>query len=75
MELQTEIGPRGFGSELSKRLTFQQYDLHRATIKKIRADVEPTGYRYRKSRPRPTIDPYLDTMHTILKADPQASKK
>jgi transposase len=75
MELWTEIRRRVLGGELSKRAACQQYDLHWDTLKKILEHVEPPGYRQSKPRPRPTIEPFLPTIHQILQLDKQAPKK
>ena len=75
MELWTEIRRRVLGGELSKRAACREYDLHWDTLKKILEHVEPPGYRQTSPRARPTIDPFLETIHQILEADKQSPKK
>ena len=75
MELWTEIRRRVLGGELSKRAACREYDLHWDTQNKILQNVEPPGYRKTKPRARPTIEPFLPTIHEILEADRTAPKK
>ena len=75
MELWTEIRRRVLGGELSKRAACREYELHWDTLTKILRHVEPPGYRQSKARARPTIEPFLPTIHQILEADRTAPKK
>ena len=75
MELWTEIRRRVLAGELSKRAACREYDLHWDTLNKILEHVEPPGYRRSKPKPRPTIEPFLETLHEILEADKKAPKK
>jgi transposase len=75
MEIWTEIRRRVLAGELSKRAACREYDLHWDTLKKILGHVEPPGYRRSKPKPRPTIEPFLDTLHEILEADKKAPRK
>jgi transposase len=75
MELWTEIRRRVLGGELSKRGACREYDLHWDTLNKILQHVEPPGYRQAKPRARPTIEPFLPTIHEILESDKRAPKK
>jgi transposase len=75
MELWAEIRRRVLGGELSKRTACREYEIHWDTLKKILSHVEPPGYRHRKPKPRPKIDPFLDKIYQILEADKQAPRK
>ena len=75
MELWAEIRRRVLGGELSKRAACREYEIHWETLEKILDHAEPPGYRRSKPKPRPVIDPFLDTLHEILEADKQAPKK
>ena len=75
MELWTEIRRRVLTGEMSKRAACREYELHWDTLKKILEHDEPPGYRKAKPRSRPTIEPYLEIVHSILEADKKAPKK
>jgi hypothetical protein len=75
MEFWTEIRRRVLAGELSKRAASREYDLHWDTLKKILEHVESPGYRHSQPRSRPTVEPFLETLHEILDADKKAPKK
>jgi transposase len=75
MEIWAEIRRRVLVGDLSKRAACREYDLHWDTLKKILEHVEPPGYRLSAPRARPTIAPFLATVHEILESDKQAPRK
>jgi transposase len=49
--------------------------IHRETLRKIRDNSQPPGYRRRRPVPKSKIGPYLDRIKGILESDKQMPKK
>ncbi len=75
MDHWAEIRRRVLTGEISKRQACREYDLHWLTLKKILSHEEPPGYRRRRPRRRPTIEPVLPVIGRILDGDATAPKK
>jgi len=61
--------------EKSKREVCREYSIHWKTLEKILNHEEPPGYRKRKPRERPKLDPFIPVIHEILEQDKTAPKK
>jgi transposase len=75
MERWTEIRRNVLTGAMSKREACGHYKIHWLTLQKILMHEEPPGYRRTRPPRRPTIEPYLPTIHAILDADKTAPKK
>jgi hypothetical protein len=74
-ELWGEIRRRVLTREIAKRQACRPHEFHWSTLKKILAHEEPPGYRRRRPRRRPTIEPVLPIIRQILTDDSTAQKK
>jgi len=75
MNMWTEIRRLVLTKQKSKRAICEEYEIHWKTLQKILAHEEPPGYRLKKPRPKPKLEPFLPILHEILKQDRKAPKK
>ena len=75
MEQWLEIRRRVLREGVSKRQILRETGMHWGTLKKILTHPSPPGYRRSQSVKRPKIDPYLDRIREILRADQQVHHK
>ena len=75
MEFWREVRRKVLTGGLSKRAACKKYGLGWRTLEKILTYEEPPGYRTKKRRKKPKIDPVLPIIHQMLESDRQAPKK
>lgn len=75
MDQWTEIRRRVLTGEISMRGACREYGVHWHTLRKMLSLIEPPGYRRKKPKRRPKIDPFLPIIHSILEADRRVHKK
>jgi transposase len=61
--------------EIPLRQLERDTGIHRKTLRKIRDNSQPPGYRRTKSINKPKISPYLDRIKALIKSDKQEHKK
>ena len=71
IELRRSIRNNG----VSMRQLERETGLHRQTLRKIRDNSEPPGYRRTKPINKSKISPYLDRISALIKSDKQDHKK
>ncbi len=71
IELRRSIRNNG----VSLRQLERQTGIHRQTLRKIRDNSQPPGYRRTKLINKPKISPYLDRIKALIKSDKQDHKK
>ena len=71
IELRRKIRNKG----VPLRQISRETGLHRKTLRKIRDNSQPPGYRRAKSTCRPKIGPYFDRIKAIIEADKPAPRK
>ena len=71
IELRRSIRNNG----VSLRQLERDTGLHRQTLRKIRDNSEPPGYRRTKPINKPKIRPYLDRIRALIKSDKQDHQK
>jgi transposase len=71
IELRRSIRNNG----VSLRQLERDTGLHRQTLRKIRDNSQPLGYRRTKPINKPKISPYLDRIKAIIEADKKIHKK
>lgn len=59
----------------SKREILRRTGMHWQTLEKILEHPQPPGYRQRKSRPKPKLEPYLEVIEFIVATDKERVKK
>ena len=69
MHIWTKIRRLVLTQEKSKREVCREYSIHWKTLEKILNHEEPPGYRQRKPRERPKLDPFIPVIHEILEQD------
>lgn len=75
MQQWSEIRRRVLTGEISKRAACREDELAWHTLKKILEHEAPPGYRQRRPRRKPKLQPYLPIIEQILRDDQQAPKK
>lgn len=75
MHLWSEIRRRVLCEELSLRQACREYHLNFRTIVKIVNQSQPSPYQQLKSRAKPVLGPFLDTIQQILTDDRSAPTK
>jgi transposase len=71
IELRRKIHSKG----IPLRQISRETGLHRKTLRKIRDNGQPPGYRRATATSRPKIGPYLDRIKAIIEADKQMPRK
>ena len=75
MDWWTKIRLEVLRGESTKREILRREGIHWETLKKILEHSEPPGYRMKRSRPKPKIDPYLQHIAQIIEEDNALPKK
>ncbi len=71
IEIRRKIRNKG----IPLRQISRETGLHRKTLRKIRDNGQPPGYRRAKPTCRPKIGPYLDRIKAIIESDKQIPRK
>jgi transposase len=74
MQQWAEIRRRVLTGQISKRAACREYDIHWQTLEKILSHTEPPGYRQTQRRGS-ILDPFLQVIQQILKADKSSHRK
>jgi transposase len=70
-----ELRRKIHNEDLSLRQISRETGLHRRTLRKIRDNSQPPGYRRTKATCQSKIGPYIDRIKAIIKADKEIPKK
>jgi transposase len=70
-----ELRRKIHNEDVSLRQISRETGIHRRTLRKIRDNSQPPGYRRTKPISQPKIGPYIDRIKAIIKADKEVPKK
>ena len=75
MKKWTQIRLDVLRDEVSKREIIRREGIHWETLKKVLTHPQPPGYRMKKTRPKPKIDPYHERIAQIIEENKSYPRK